>query len=127
MDFEKINIEKLRKLLGDYWLNVVYEKKQYYSEKEKDEIVLAERTQLKYAHSVVQELFDNRDVKRRKYFKLFFSNRYSYKEILVPKACLYCVEEMESRHNYKKIHIKIDEFVDLVIEQTSLPVEMIRI
>ena len=43
MDFEKINIEKLQKLLGGYWLNVDYKKNQFYSVKEKDEIVLAER------------------------------------------------------------------------------------
>lgn len=127
MDFEKINIEKLRKLLGDYWLNIIYEKKQYYSEKEKDEIVFAERMQLKYTHSVVQEMFDDRGIKRRKYFKLIFSNRYSYKEILIPKAALYCVEEMKDQHNYKSIQIKIDEFTNLIVEQTSLPAELFRI
>ena len=127
MDFEKINIEKLRKLLGGYWLNVIYEKKQYYSEREKDEIVLAERTQLMYTHAEIREMWDERGIKRRKYFRLIFSNKYLYKEILIPKAALYCVEEIEGQKIYKRIRIKIADLSDMVVEQTQLPMELYRI
>ncbi len=127
MNYLKISVEKLRKLFGGYWLNVDYKRNQYYSAKLKDEIVLAERIQLKYTHAIVQELFDDRGIKRRKYFKLIFSNRYSYKEILVPKVGLYCVEEMGGPYKYKRVHIKMNEFTNLVIEQTSLSAELYRI
>ena len=127
MECTKINVEKLRKLLGGYWLNVIYEKKQYYSEKEKDEIVLAERIQLMYTHAEIREMWDERGIKRRKYFRLIFSNKYSYKEILIPKAALYCVEEIEGQKFYKRIRIKIADFSDIVVEQTQLPMELFRI
>ena len=127
MEFIKINVEKLRKLLGGYWLNVDYKRDQYYSAKEKDEIVLAERTQLAYTHSEIREMCDERGIKRRKYFKIIFSNKYSYKEILIPKSSLYCVEEIKGQKSYKHIRIKIDGFTELVVEQTSLPMELYRI
>lgn len=127
MDFEKINIEKLQKLLGGYWLNVDYKKNQFYSAKEKDEIVLAERTQLMYTHADIREMWDERGIKRRKYFKIIFSNKYSYKEILIPKSSLYCVEEIEGQKSYKRVRIKIDDFSDIVVEQTSLPMDLYRI
>lgn len=124
MDFEKINIEKLRKLLGGYWLNVDYKKNQFYSAKEKDEIVLAERTKLMYTYADIREMWDERGIKRRKYFKIIFSNKYSYKEILIPKSSLYCVEEIEGQKNYKRVRIKIDDFSDIAVEQTSLPMDL---
>jgi hypothetical protein len=58
MDYIKINVEKLRKLLGGYWLNVDYKKNQFYSAKETDEIVLAERTKLMYTHADIREMWD---------------------------------------------------------------------
>lgn len=126
MDYVKINVEKLRKFLGSYWLNIDYERKQYYSEREKDEIILAERPQLMYTHAEIREMCDERGTKRRKYFKLIFSNKYSYKEILIPKAGMFCVGEIEGKNNFNRIHIKIDDFTNMAIEQTSLPMEILR-
>lgn len=127
MEYIKINVEKLRKLLGSGWLNMDYKRNQYYSEKEKKEIILAERTQLMYTHAEIREMWDECGIKRRKYFKLIFSNKYSFKEILIPKAALYCVEEIEGQKNYKCIRIKIDDFSDIVVEQNQLPMELFRI
>ena len=72
MEYIKINVEKLRKLLGSGWLNMDYKRNQYYSEKEKKEIILAERTQLMYTHADIREMWDERGIKRRKYFKIIF-------------------------------------------------------
>ncbi len=127
MEYIKINVEKLRKLLGSGWLNMDYKRNQYYSEKEKKEIILAERTQLMYTHAEIREMWDECGIKRRKYFKLIFSNKYSFKEILIPKSSLYCVEEIEGQKSYKRVRIKIDDFSDIVAEQTSLPMDLYRI
>ena len=123
----KINIDRFRKLLTSYWLNIDYERKQYYNEKKKDEIIRAEQTRLMYTHAYIYEMINEKGIIRRKYFKIVLSNKFSYKEILIPKSSLYCIEDIEGPWNYKRIYVKIDDFSSLVIEQTSLPTELLRI